>query len=175
MLTIRKAENKDTTEVIELYKKLIDQIKDYKSNPNWKKDIHPSKRYLIESISSGDLYVGVLDSKIVSSIVINHIAGKEFDNVNWNIDIDNKEAYYVHLVAVDQEYSRRGIAKKMLKFSFKLAKDNNVKSIRLSLNRNNLAIEGLYTKLNFVLVETVQTYVENRGTITFNIYEKLIN
>jgi GNAT superfamily N-acetyltransferase len=173
LLEIRKAIDKDIDDVLNLYHIVIEQILNNESNPEWKRGIYPKDDSIINSILSGDLYVGVYSSEIVSAIVINDIANQDYEDIKWRCNCDN--ALYIHLVAVNQNYKKKGFAKEMLKYSFNLARNISVKSIRLNLHRKNLAIEPLYTKAGFELVDTIMVDDEDRGLINFNVYEKVLD
>ncbi len=175
MLQIRKAEKKDKQEVIELYKIVIEQIKDYTSNPEWIYGKYPKKEHIVNAIESGELYVGMIDNKIVSSIVINNKANEGYENIKWKINTTYDNIYVIHLVVVNQDYKKQGFATEMLKYAFDLAEKNSIKSIRLSLNTNNLAIEKIYTTYDFNYVDSMKVFIEDRGIISFKVYEKIFN
>ena len=174
MLNIRKANINDTKQVLKHYSTVIDQIQNYESNPEWIHGIYPKEEKIIESIETGELYLGIINSKVVSSMVLDHNPNQGFEEINWNVNCDEKSAYYIHLVAVNQNYKNRGIAKEMLRYTFNNAKNNDIKSIRLSLNRKNLAIEKLYTQFEFKYVDAIEVNDKDRGLKFFNVYEKVI-
>ena len=174
MFEIRKADMKDVDDVLNHYKEVINQIKDNEFNPGWRYDIYPKEKNLINSIKSGNMYIGLIDSRIVSSIIIDHIPIHCHDTINWNIHPKEDEIYYVHLVAVNQDYRKQGLASKLLKFAFDLSKENGVKCIRLSINKNNIPIEKLYKRHGFIHVDSIEVDDEDRGLLFFEIYEKII-
>ena len=174
MITIKKASGKDIENVLKLYSEVIDQIRDNESNPGWEHDIYPRKEDICEVINAEELYVGVKDNEIASAIVINNKSNDGYENVKWNIDADDEEIYYIHLVAVNQKYKKQGFAKKMLKYALDLAKENSIKSIRLRIHMNNLGIEPLYTKCGFQYVDTIYVVHKYRGPLSFKVNEKIM-
>lgn len=62
----------------------------------------------------------------------------------------------------------------MLNYAFDLAKENSIKSIRLSIHMNNLGIEPVYTKLGFQYVDSIEVNNKYRGLISFKVYEKIL-
>lgn len=171
MITIRKAKHNDTEDVINFYKMLIEEIKHNDTNPEWKFGVHPKKEDIINAIKSKELSIGLIDSEIVSSIVVNHNATREFDNVKWNVETSYDKVYYIHLLAVSQKHTNCGFAKKMMKYTIKEAKNNSIKSIRLSIIQKNIGIENLYTQFGFKHVTSVDVK-EERGLKHFQLYEK---
>lgn len=174
MLKIRKATKNDTNTVTKLYEELIDAIKDNEYTPQWEYGVYPKDENIISAIDDEELYVGEIDSEIVSSIVINHKPSKGYDQVKWKIDDDYENIYVVHLVAVKHGHGNKGIAKKMLKYVFDLAKEKSIKSVRLSIMENNVPAEKVYKKLEFEYIDTITIQADERGLKTFNLYEKLI-
>lgn len=174
MLKIRKASINDADAVTKLYEELIDAIKDNEYTPQWEYGVYPKDENIITAIEDEELYVGEIDSEIVSSIVINHKPSKGYEQVKWKIDDEYDNIYVVHLVAVKHGHGKKGIAKKMLNYVFDLAKENSIKSVRLSIMENNLPAEKVYKKLDFEYIDTITIKADERGIKTFNLYEKLI-
>ncbi len=172
VVTIRKATKEDTENVLKHYSTVIDQIKNNEYNPGWEHEVYPREENLIQAIDSDELYVGIRDGKIVSSIIINNIPNEGYENLKWNVEADDEHVYYIHLVAVNQNYRKQGFAKKMLNYAFDLAQKNSIKSIRLNIHMNNIAIEPVYTKLGFEYIDTIEVNNKYRGLLRFNVYEK---
>ncbi|RAP48671.1 MAG: hypothetical protein BZ135_00390 [Methanosphaera sp. rholeuAM6] len=175
MLKIRKANIEDKMKVINLYKLVIEQIKDNEYNPEWIYGIYPKEKNITEPLEVNEVIVGEIDSEIVSAMVVNHISNEGYDTVEWNVDTSDDNVFFVHLVAVNQNFRNRGIAKEMLRYVFNMAENESVKSIRLSLNVNNLGIENLYLKQGFEYVDSITVFIKDRGLKTFNVYEKIIS
>lgn len=174
MITVRKASDEDVENVLKLYSKVIDQIKDNECNPGWEHGIYPRKEDICTAINDKELYVGEKNGEIASAIVINNKTNDGYENIEWNVDVDDEYVYYIHLVAVNQRFRKQGFAKKMLNFAFDLAEKNSIKSIRLSIHMNNLGIEPVYTKLGFEYVDTIEVNHKYRGPLSFKVYEKII-
>lgn len=174
VITIRKASEKDIENVLKLYSEVIDQIRDNESNPGWEHGVYPRKENICDAINAEELYVGEKDNEIALAIVINNRTNEGYENIKWNVDVDDEYVYYIHLVAVNQRFRKQGFAKKMLNYAFDLAKENSIKSIRLSIHMNNLGIEPVYTKLGFKYVDSIEVNNKYRGLISFKVYEKIL-
>ena len=173
MFEIRKSNMNDVDMIIKHYKEVIIQIKNNKYNPNWEYGVYPKEENIINSIKSGDLYIGLINSQIVSSIVIDHTPIQKYDTINWRINASDDEAYYIHLVAVNQDYKHQGIANKMLKYAFNKCIKENIKTVRLCINKNNISIEKLYLNNGFSNVDSIEVNDEDRGLLFFEVYDKL--
>ncbi len=174
MVNIRKATPDDIESVISLFKELIDEIKNHEYTPEWEYGIYPTDDDIIKPIESGELYVGEIESEIVSTIVIDHKPNEGYNNIKWNINTTDENIFYVHLVAVKQSYCNKGIAKEMLNYVFDKAKKQSIKSIRLNVVKNNLPAENLYKKLSFEYIDSIEIFIKNRGLKFFKVFEKII-
>ena len=174
MLKFRKANKDDIDTVINLYKELINAIKNNEHTPQWEYGVYPKDETIINAIEEQELYVGEIESEIVSSVVVNHKANAGYEKIKWKIDEDYENIYVVHLVAVKHGHGNKGIAKKMLSYIFDLAKEKSIKSVRLSIMENNVPAEKVYKKLDFEYIDTISIHADDRGLKTFNLYEKLI-
>lgn len=174
MLNISKARTSETNEVIQHYKTVINQIQNNKHTPGWIFGIHPTEEHIKNAIKNQELIIGKVESKIVASLILDKNPLEANDKIQWSQNHKKEEISFIHLVAVNQEYKNMGFAKQMLNHTFKLAKNNKIKSIRLSLNIKNLIIENLYLKTGFNCMGTEEVFIEKRGNITFNLYEKII-
>lgn len=174
VINIRKATKKDTEDVLNHYRTVIEQIRNNQYNPGWEHNVYPLKEDITQAIDSDELYVGIKDGKIVSSIIINNTINEGYEKLKWNVETEDNEVYYIHLVAVNQNYKKQGLAKNLLKYAFNHAKKNSIKSIRLSIHMNNIAIEPVYTKLGFEYIDTIKVNHKLRGPLQFKVYEKTI-
>lgn len=173
-LKIRNADIADKEKVINLYKLVIDQIKDNRYNPEWIFGKYPKEENIVKPLEANEVIVGEINSEIVSAMVVNHNTNEGYDEVKWNVITSDDNIYFIHLVAVNQNFTNRGIAKQMLNYVFNMARDESIKSIRLSLNINNSNIENLYLKQGFEYVDTITVLIEDRGFKTFKLFEKII-
>lgn len=174
MLTIRQANIKDTDSILKFYEELIDQIKDNKHTPQWENGVYPKEENIKKSIKSNEMYIGEIDSKIACAMVLDHNANKGYENIKWLTDVDFNNVYVIHLLAVTPEYNNRGFAKQLLNFAFDKAKNEGMKSIRLSIMNGNIPAEKLYQKQGFEFVGSMEVYDEDRGLKFFNVGEKII-
>ena len=174
MLKFRKASLEDTDTILQLYEELINAVKDNKYNPQWDYGVYPKEETITNAIKEGNLYVGTLDSEIVSSIVVDHNTNLGYENIEWKIDENYENIYVIHLVAVKNSQQKKGIATQMLNEVFQMAKENNIKSLRLSIIENNLPAEKVYKKLEFEYIDTISVHADDRGLKTFDLYEKVL-
>ena len=67
-----------------------------------------------------------------------------------------------------------GIGRALMDYSFELAQQSGVKSIRLDVYEKNLPAISLYEKCGFEYIDTVDLGLGNYGLDWFKLYEKAI-
>lgn len=174
MLNIRTADIADYNDVRDFYYDMIDELENAKYSPDWKKDEFPTQEYLVGAIKNNELYIGELDGRIVSSMVINHEYSEGYQNVRWSVEASDRELLIIHLLGVRSAYSGKGIAREMIGKVIDFARDNGIKTIRLDVIEANEPAAAVYTKLGFKYVETIKLYYEDTGWANFRMFEYII-
>lgn len=152
MMEIRKAHTDDFKAVRAFFHELIDTSAYV---PMWEKDIFPDNDILLNAINKGELFIGVLDSKIVSAVIV----------------ADNGDLTKIDLLGVLPAFSRRGFARQMVKFAVDTATARGHRAVRLDVLEDNTAAEALYISMGFVHIGIYEEYYERTGKMIFNIYE----
>ena len=174
MLNIRTAENADFNNINEFYYSLIDALEHAKYGPQWKKDIYPDQKYLLDSIGSGELFIGEIDGNIASCMVVDHHYNDGYNDVKWSVEAEDSEILVVHILGVLPEYSGKGIATQMVRNVIDSASENGIKTVRLDVLDGNLPAEITYSKIGFRLVDTIQMYYDDTGWIGCKMFEYII-
>jgi len=82
-MIIEKATIEQYEAVKSFYHSLIDGLQDSIYDIGWKKDVYPDPDFLINSISRGELFIGITDGKIMAAMVINHESNEGYQNIDW--------------------------------------------------------------------------------------------
>lgn len=170
-MIIKKASTDQYPAVREFYHSLIDGIEDSPYGAGWKKDIYPAPDYLINTISRGELYIGVEDNKIIASMVLNHECNEGYQKFRWPTEAEADEITMIHALGVHPLQARRGYAKEMVKFAIETAHKNHQKVIRLDVLKGNVPAEKLYAGLGFQYLYTLQMFYEDTGWTDYELYE----
>lgn len=160
--------------VRDFYYHLIDAYESSEFKPGWEKDIYPTREFLLDSIRNNELYIGEIDNSIVSCMIVNHQYNEGYNHVKWSINVSDEELYVIHALGVDPFYSGQGIAKQMVNEVIKLARMNNIKTIRLDVLQDNIPALKAYEKMGFRYVDTIKMYYEDTGWTEFKVYEYII-
>ena len=131
---------------------------------------YPSRDVFKNDIETGALYVIEINKKIVGCIMLSDVKDDSYKDVKW-LTKDFKNLY-VHRLAVDPDYQKKGHGRRLMDFAESFAVENNFTSIRLdtfSLNhRNNKFYKARgYTQLGDV-------FFPIQSDLPFHCYEKVL-
>ena len=167
-----------TTADIDELEKLYDDLNDYLSAttnyPGWIKGIYPIREDAVVGIENNTLFVVRHDGKIAGSIILDHHPDKAYNNVRWKIETDYSRIFVIRTFVVHPSFLKMGIGRALMDYSFKLAQQSGIKSIRLDVYENNLPAISLYEKCGFEYIDTVDLGFGNYGLDWFKLYEKLV-
>ena len=131
---------------------------------------YPSRDVFKNDIETGALYVLEINKKIVGCIMLTDVKDDSYKDVKW-LTKDFKNLY-VHRLAVNPDYQKKGHGRRLMDFAESFAVENNFTSIRLdtfSLNhRNNKFYKSRgYTQLGDV-------FFPIQSDLPFHCYEKVL-
>ena len=132
---------------------------------------YPSKEVFQDDIEVGALYVLEINNKIVGCIMLSDVKDDVYKDVKW-LTKDSKNLY-IHRLAVDPSYQKKGNGRRLMDFAESFAMKNNFASIRLdtfSLNhRNNKFYKSRgYSQLGDV-------FFPIQSDLPFHCYEKVLS
>ena len=170
-------ESGTATDIDEL-EKLYDDLNDYLSAttnyPGWIKGIYPIREDAVAGIENNTLFVVRHDGKIAGSIILDHHPDEAYNNVRWKIEADYSHIFVIRTFVVHPSFLKMGIGRALMDYSFELAQQSGIKSIRLDVYENNLPGISLYEKCGFEYIDTVDLGFGNYGLDWFKLYEKFV-
>lgn len=167
-MKIIQASIDDLNEIMFLIKLCVKKMNEEGSN-QWDES-YPNEQIIKEDIQSGYLFAAKFNGKIIGIIVLNHIEAKEYNEINWT---DSKgKIIVIHRMAVDINWQRKGVAKDLLYFSEKFARNNDFTSIRTDTYIENLKMQSMFKKLGYRKVG--QVFFNNGKNKPFICFEKLL-
>ena len=173
-MVIRQAADDDYSFVFDFYCRLIDEMSDSEFAPGWKKDVYPSRRMIEDAISNGELYVGVADGDIISSMILNHDNNEGYDSVSWSDDFPRSDILVIHALGVLPSFSGRGIARRMIEYAISHAERSGARALRLDVLAGNIPAERVYISSGFVFRGTARMFYDDTGWTDFHLYEFVI-
>ncbi len=79
---------------------------------------------------------------------------------------------YVHRLAVDPKYQKKGIGRSLMNFAENYARNNGLKSIRLDTFSENERNNRFYKSRKYIQLNDV--YFPNQSKFPFHCYEKIL-
>ena len=134
---IRRGVHEDLMRILEITKNCavkMDAMGIYQWNENY-----PNRNAFIDDIKNNELLVFTKGALLVGCIALCTKMDDVYKDVKW-LTKDVK-SLYVHRLAVDPQFQKKGIGKKLMDYAEDFAKKNNFISIRLdtfSKNKNNM-------------------------------------
>tara|TARA_B110000914_G_scaffold96675_1_gene84890 strand:- start:90 stop:590 length:501 start_codon:yes stop_codon:yes gene_type:complete len=165
---IRKATINDLDRIIEITKAcaaFMISNKIFQWNEHY-----PNIETFENDVLKGNLYVLEIKNKLIGCLVISNKMDEFYSKVNWLTP--NKNNLYLHRLAVDPDYQKKGYAKQLMSFSFEFAKANNIKSIRLDTFSGNPFNNVFYSNLGFEKLGEI--YFRKQSDKPFYCFEKVM-
>lgn len=173
-LKVELAKENDIDGIEELYDKLHSHLESNTNYPGWRRGMYPTRAEAEKGVAEKTLYVAKNDNKIVGSIILNHEVQEAYSISEWSVKAEIEEILVVHTFAIHPQYIRCGVGKTLLNFSDKLAKEYNIKAIRLDVYEHNQPAINIYEKCGYKYIATVDLGLGCFGLDKFKLYEKLV-
>ena len=166
---IRKAVVEDIPQI----KKITEACAQYMIDQGiyqWNKN-YPSLEVLTKDVKANNVYVYIVEQKIVGTVMFSMEMDDFYTEVNWLTP--NFNQLYVHRLAVHPHYQKQGIAKALMDFGEALAKEKKCLSIRLDTFSKNPRNNRFYQARQYQQVG--QVFFSQKSEHPFYCYEKLLN
>lgn len=144
-MKIRKAELEDLNIIIDIFRKAINRMND--NNIRQWDEIYPTNAILEQDILKKQMYVGIKDDTIVSTVVVNNEFDDQYKNGNWKYD--NERFAVVHRLCVNSIYQNQKIGKNTMIMVEELLRKDGIQSIRLDTFSLNPYALKMYETLGY--------------------------
>ncbi len=160
--------------ILEFYDQIIDSFADAEYAPKWEKGVYPSRELIFNSIKNKELYYAGERSDRKACVILNHKYNEEYQSAEWSVDAADEELLVIHTLGVHPGYAGQGVATQLVQAVIEMAKDQNIRTIRLDVLEGNLPAECVYTNAGFQYVETQKMYYEDTGWTNFKLFEYIL-
>ena len=131
---------------------------------------YPDRSSFINDAENQQLYVYVINGKVVACISLCVHMDEVYLPVKWKTKNDNN--LYIHRLAVHPDFQKKGIGKILMDFAQKYAKEKKFASVRLdtfSVNKRNLKF---YESRGYQRLEGI--YFPKQSDFPFYCYELIL-
>ena len=131
---------------------------------------YPNIETFENDVLNESLFVLEINNKLIGCLVISNDMDEFYKKVKWLTP--NYNNIYLHRLAIDPCYQKKGFAKQLMTFSFEHAKANNIKSIRLDTFSGNPFNNIFYSNLGFEKLGKI--YFRKQSEKPFYCFEKVM-
>jgi ribosomal protein S18 acetylase RimI-like enzyme len=131
---------------------------------------YPSQNAFEKDIERGELYVLILDSSPIGTIVISTLMDEEYIPITWLTP--NTNNVYIHRLSIHPQYQGKGYAQQLMDFAEKYAKENSFTSIRLDTFSQNRRNQKFYETRGYQKLGDI--YFPKQSEHPFHCYELLL-
>ena len=131
---------------------------------------YPSKEAFETDISRNELYVLIIDKKLVGTLVLTPLIDEEYIPVKWLTPSINN--IYVHRLSIHPNYQGNGYAQQLMDFAENFAIENGYSSIRLDTYSKNPRNQKIYELRDYI--KTGSIYFPRQSEAPFYCYEKVL-
>ena len=169
MIKIELAEINDLNDIMKMINNCANDLIS-KNIFQWNEK-YPSRDIFLSDIEKKNLFILKNNSGIIGCIALSHEKDIEYNNVKW-LTKDDKNLY-VHRLAVDPKFQKKGIGKLLMDFAEDYARNNKFKSVRLDTFSKNERNNRFYKSRKYTKLDDV--YFPNQSEFPFHCYEKILD
>jgi len=166
-IQIKKANHSDLQGVIDLIAACRLDLNDAGIH-QWD-DQYPNPDYVVRDLTEGNLYIAILEDKLVGTIALNQDQEPEYSQISW---LYPAPSLVIHRLCVSPSNQGCGIGSALMRFADLHAIDARCNSIRLDVYSGNSGAVNLYKHLGYNIVG--QFSYPSRS-LPFHCMEKRIN
>ena len=146
-MKITKASEQHLAEILSLCSD-CSQIMKSKGIDQWD-EVYPNKEIFLNDINNNSLYIARIENsqEIIACIVLNEYQDPEYKDIKWSFD--QGKIAVIHRLMVHPKSEGRGIARNLVEFIEKLAKENGYTALRLDVFSQNLRSFNFYKKQGY--------------------------
>ena len=171
-LQLTTASSNDFLRLAAFYKDVIERTPGMSSHCPWVYGLHPTDEMIINYIKEGSMYLCLSDGIILGSVAVTPYQSEEYDNIKWPCDSSIDDIAVVHILAVNPDYQKGGLARMIMQEVENIAANFGHRVLRLDALSINTPAQKLYTSLGFHFCDRQMAYARNLGITEFFYFEK---
>ncbi|TDI76626.1 MAG: GNAT family N-acetyltransferase [Bacteroidetes bacterium] len=132
---------------------------------------YPNPNAFLKDIKRDELYVLIIDDKMIGCITISSEKDPEYNKINWLTE--DALQYYIHRLAIHPAFQHQGYAKIVMDFAEDLGRQNHAVSIRLDTFSANKRNQRFYEARGYQRLGDI--YFPKQSDLCFYCYELILN
>lgn len=177
MVQLIKACENDFDRLEKFYNFVIDNTETMAKCCRWIYGLHPRADMIMDYIKEGAMYYTEEDGKMLSAVAVTPYQSEDYRTVKWAEglkELANDEVVTVHILAVNPDYQKQGIAASTMEAVKLLAGEMEKKAVRLDALDTNYPAQRLYESLGYERRDVKNWYAANLGLADFIVYELVL-
>ncbi|MGL4742642.1 MAG: GNAT family N-acetyltransferase [Sarcina sp.] len=148
-LKFRKSKIEDIAEIMEIIKEAKKSLKS--DNIKQWQDGYPNDDTIYKDIQNQESYVMTSSNdEILATAMVSFGGEPTYDEISLGEWVTNEEFCVIHRIAIKEEFKGKRLARFMFKFIEELAKEKNVKSIKIDTHKDNSSMIRCLSKNEFM-------------------------
>jgi ribosomal protein S18 acetylase RimI-like enzyme len=131
---------------------------------------YPSAGAFEKDIERNELFVLEVAKNVIGTVVVSTLMDNEYMPVKWLTP--NSNNVYIHRLAIDPKFQRKGYAQKLMAFSENRARNNGFISVRLDTFSQNNRNQKFYETRGYQRLEDI--YYPKQSEQPFHCYELVL-
>lgn len=170
-MELKTATENDFDRLTEFYRDVILHTENIGIYAKWVYGQHPIDEMIMRYINEGALYFCEKDGSIISAVAVTPYQGEDYRNTEWSITATDNEVSVVHILCVDPNQQKQGIARKTMGLVIEMSQNMGKKAVRLDALSCNTPAHRLYSSLGFEKRGQQRWYADNVGWTDFFLLE----
>lgn len=158
-MEFRKTSVNDIKDVMKIIKEAQNYFKDAGID-QWQNN-YPNEDTIMNDIKNDYSYVLVKDGEVVATAATSFDGEKTYERIYEGQWLTEDKYSWIHRIAVTSQLKGLGLSSEIIKNVEKMAKDNEVYSIKIDTHEDNKSMQRLLTKNNFKRCGTI--YLEDNS------------
>ena len=174
MMKMYIAAHEDKSEILALYKDVIDHVNRSSIRLGWNIDIYPDPGFIDHEVDNRTMLIWREDSRIIAAAAADHTVNPEYDSVDWDIKEPKDKISTIHALAVHPEKQGSRTSYSVLSDIEDHCRKRGDTAIHLDVIDGNIPAYKLYSRNGYKEMACIRMYYEVVGTRDFYMMEKIL-
>lgn len=165
-----KADLSDFAKLTAFYKFAVENTPNMAEYGRWIYSVYPTDEIIRSYVENGFLFYTEDNGEITSAVAVTPFQSADYHAVQWGVSAEDDEVAVVHLLCINPQKQKCGLAKSVMNEIISIAKKSS-KAVRLDALCCNIPAQKLYESIGFKKRGSQKWFADNTGWIDFFLYE----